>query len=53
MENLKTKLVALLFRLKPAIKRIVGKDKCQKTINSFEEHYSEIDGWCYFLYYRK
>ena len=43
MDNLKAKLVSLLFRLKPAIKSIVGKDKCQKTINCFEEHYSEID----------
>lgn len=43
MYNLKAKLVSLLFKLKPAIKSSVGKHKYQKTLNSFEEHFSEID----------
>ena len=43
MYNLKAKLVSLLFRLKPAIKSSVGNHKYQKTLNSFEEHFGEID----------
>ena len=36
-------MICLLFKLKPAIKNNVDNHKYQKTINSFEEHYSEID----------
>jgi hypothetical protein len=43
MDNSKAKLICFLFKLKPAIKNSVAKHKYQKTINSFEEHYSEID----------
>ena len=43
MDNLKAKWVSILFKLKPAIKNSVDKHKYQKTIDSFEEHYSEID----------
>lgn len=43
MDNLKAKWVSILFKLKPAIKNSVDKHKYQKTINSFEEHYGEID----------
>jgi len=43
MDNSKAKLVSLLFKLKPAIENSVDKHKYQKTINSFEEHYSDID----------
>ncbi len=43
MDNSKAKLICLLFKLKPAIKNSVDKHKYQKTINSFEEHYSDID----------
>lgn len=43
MANSKAKLICFLFRLKPAIKNTVDKHKYQETINSFEEHYSEID----------
>ena len=43
MKNLKAKRASLLFKLKPAIKNSVDKHKYKKTINSFEEHYSEIN----------
>lgn len=43
MDNLKAKWVSILFKLKPAIKNSVDKHKYQKTIDSFEEHYNEID----------
>ena len=43
MANSKAKLICLLFKLKPAIKNTVDKRKYQNTMNSFEEHYSEID----------
>jgi hypothetical protein len=43
MDKLKAKWVSILFTLKPAIKNSVAKHKYQKTINSFEEHYREID----------
>ena len=43
MENSKAKLICLLFKLNPAIKNSVDKHKYQKTMNSFEEHYSEIN----------
>ena len=40
MDNSKAKLTCLLFNLKPAIKNSVDKHKYQKTIDSFQEHYS-------------
>ena len=43
MNNLKAKWASFFFMLKPRIKKSVDKHKYQKTINSFEEHYSEID----------
>ena len=43
MANSKAKLICLLFELRPAIKNSVDKHKYQKTIDCFEEHYSEID----------
>lgn len=43
MDHLKAKWASILFMLKPAIKNSVDKHKYQKTIKSFEEHYSEID----------
>jgi L-2-amino-thiazoline-4-carboxylic acid hydrolase-like protein len=43
MANLKAELVCVLFKIKPAIKGIVDERNYQKTIDSFKEHYSEID----------
>jgi len=43
MKNLKAEMVCVLFGLKPAIKKNVDKNKYQNTINSFKEHYNEID----------
>jgi hypothetical protein len=43
MANLKAKLVALFFRLKPAIKNTVRDSDYRTTIRAFEGHYGEID----------
>jgi hypothetical protein len=43
MANSKAELICLLFKIKPAIKSTVDKRNYQETINSFKEHYSEID----------
>ena len=42
MNNLKAKWASFFFKLKPGIKKSVDKHKYQKTINSFEEPYSDI-----------
>jgi ubiquinone/menaquinone biosynthesis C-methylase UbiE len=44
MANLKASLACRLFKLKPAIENTVGKRKCRETVDSFKEHYREIDG---------
>jgi len=43
MARLKAKIISHFFRLKPAIKNSVDTHKYQRTIDSFEMHYSEID----------
>ena len=43
MRDLKFNLISLMFRLKPSLKREVGKDSSRRVLSKMKNHYKEID----------